>query len=563
MSKALTLSAVFAAAAAIGWVIGTPPSPSPKPILPKAEIPPRPDRKLTRAQVDADPAYDGALERIRTAATTKDRLQYTYDLAHSIPDEDVGKWLSGDLFKEGDLDLVAFFRSVLFGRYSAIDPADCAVIMMKNREPGAKAHLQRWAAGNSQAVLEIAAKTTDRQLRGSLLDVGLTELAKSDPAAALALLAKEPDTFVQLDGMMASISGANRQMVLDWADDPRRETHRDRARTSIAKAWFGQDFNGALAWAREQEDGAELISAGLYRLGLPLSGYLDKLGSLPPDLTVPALTKALKSGDDLDEWLNHDYEGKNGFTPAQAKAVRMSAIERLAFVDPAKALAALKVHGFPEKDDDFFISNINRGFDAMGGELQDSWNQFLKENGKTVLHGFNASSFKLNIPVPPVDAIKQVAENGSSTDTGFVGRWTREEMLQAIETLQSIPAEQLENFSQWATVDSDRSPIEFQAALLVEGAKKNTPFSDYAYAQMGNRMAEENPAAATTWAKALPTGNARDLVFRGITARMYGKDPAQVEKWLAEQDPIDRRAGEQVIHHIRTVHEGKEAQPSQ
>lgn len=504
-----------------------------------------------------DPAYTSALEKIRSATTTKDRLRFTEDLAHSIPDEDVEKWLTGNLFKEADASLVAFFRSILFGRYSSIDPTKCAVAMEKAKDPGLKAHLRRWAEGDHQAVLELASKSADVNFRRSLLEAGLTALAKTDPAAALAVIEQQGTDYVSLDEVMAVISGSNRQMLLDWADHPRQDNIRDEARGSIAKAWFQQDFNGALSWAKQQDDAKSLISQSLYTLGLSPSGYLDKIGSLPPELITPVLQKAIKSGRDLDAWLAYDYEGKAGLSTEQAKAVRTSVILRLAFVDTPKAFEALKIHGLPDRvtDRNEFINiagGMNQAFEAMGGTVLEEWKKILGEDAEDLPKFGNANAGKLNVPVPPADAVKQLAETGKVTDTGFITQWTREDMRQAIEAIPSIPAEQLGNLRE--RISSRNYPIEFQAAVLAEAARKDVKFYPYSYANLGYQMARGGPAAATEWAKALPEGKPRDLVIRGVTAHMQAVDPVQAGKWMEGLDAADRSAAEQVIHHLRTVH---------
>ena len=559
MNKAIILSTAFVASAAIAWMAAAPFAPPPRrQAAAKTEPPPRPTRTLTRAQVDADPAYNGAMEKIRTATTTKDRLQSAYDLAHSIPQEDLEKWLTGDLFKEEDARLVAFFRSILFGRYSSVDPVGCALAMEKSKEPGLRAHIKRWAEVDHQAVLELASKPGEQNFRRYLLEAGLGAMAGTNPKGMLAILEKERQTYLSFEDIMVGLAPPDRQMVLDWADDPRRENLRDDTRASIAKTWFQQDFNGALAWARQQEDAKSLIAPSLYNLGLSPSGYLDKIGSLPPELITSVLQKSLKSGEDLDAWLAYDYEGKAGLSEAQAKAVRLSAIGRMAFVDTAKALEAVKVHGLPDpaaNPHEFrtIVSDMNRGFEAMGGEVLEEWRTLLGDDGKRLTR-FGGGGMKLNFPVPPADAIKQLAETGKITDTGFIRRWTREEMRLAIETLPSIPAEQFDNLGKLVSGASEDARMEFEMAILAAAAQKNVSFPDYSSTRIGYQMARNGPTAATEWAKTLPPGRSRDRVIRGITAHMQAADPGQAQRWLEGLEPADRNAAEQVVHHIRTVH---------
>jgi hypothetical protein len=561
MNKAIPLSAAFVASAAISWMVASPSPPATDHRKGKSSaIPPRAPVKLTRAQVDADPAYQGALDKIRAATTTKDKLQSTYDLAHSIPDEDVGKWLEGNIFREDAVpDLVAFFRSVLFGRYSAIDPEKCAVAMSKHGERGLRPHLKRWAATDYQAVLALAAGTSERNVRGSLLEAGLCEQAKADPAAVLATLEREQETYVRMDDVIAALGASNRQMVLDWADHPRQERQRSSARNAVTLAWMEEDFNAALAWAKQQEDAASLLAYGLRKEELTSSAYLSKVGALPPDLLQSVLSGATKKGEYLDDWISYDYERKAGLTAEQAKIVRFTAIQRLAFVDTRKALEAVKLHGLPDRGGDpwrfrSMVSEMNRGFEAMGGEVLEEWKKILGEDAKGMASFPAFKGEALNFPVPPADAIRQMGETGKVSDTGFITRWSREEMDQAIEVLPSLTASQLENFNDLLDRSNGGAALDFHAAVLTEAARKKAAFSDFKYANVGYQLALRNVEDATRWAREMPEGHGRDLAIRGITAHVHAENPEQGGEWIDSLEPADRKAAEQVIHHIRTVH---------
>lgn len=561
MNKAIPLSVAFAASAAISWMVASPSAPSPEPRKADASAtPPRTPPKLTRAQADADPAYQGALDRIREATTTKDRLQLTYDLAHSIPDEDVEKWLSGNLFQQDENPaLVAFFRSILFGRYSAIDPAKCAVAMTKSGGSGLRPHLKRWAATDYPAVLALAAKTADRNHRNFMLEAGLREQAKTDPAGVLATLEREQESHVPLDDVIAAFGASNRQMVLDWADHPRQEMQRSMTRKAVARAWMNEDFNAALSWARQQEDAGALLTYGLRGQELTPSGILGKVGTLPPDLMKTVLAGATKRGEYLDDWISYDYEGKAGLTAEQAKTVRFSAMQRLTFVDARKALEAIKLHGLPDRGGEPWIfrsmvGEMHRGFEAMGGEVLEEWKKILGEDAKEMTRTPGSQGAPLNFPVPPADAIKQMGETGKVTDTGFITRWSREEMAQAIDTLPSLTTSQLENFNDLLDRSNGGAALEFHAAVLAEAAKKKASFNEFKYANVGFQLAQRNPANATRWALQMPEGSGRDLAIRGITAHMHADNPEQAEQWMSGLEPADRNAAEQVIHHIRTVH---------
>lgn len=561
MNKAIPLSAAFIASAAISWMVASPSSPTAEQRKEKSSvIPPRPPAKLTRAQVNADPAYQGALDGIRAATTTKDRLQFTYDLAHSIPDEDVGKWISGNIFREDENPaLVEFFRSILFGRYSVIDPEKCAVAMTKPGEKGLRPHLKRWAAADPQAVLALAARTSDRNHRAFMLEAGLCELAKTDPAAVLAILEREKDAYIHLDDVMAALGMANRQMVLDWADHPRQESQRSSAREAVTRAWMAEDFNAALSWAKQQEDAQSLLARGLRNLELPPSGVLSKVGTLPPDLLQVVMSGMIKRADHLDDWISYDYENKAGLTAEQARKVRLTAIQRLAFVDARRALEAVRIHGLPAMGEDAWevkstVREMNRGFEAMGGEVFEEWKKILGDDAQEMSSMPRSQGAPLNFPVPPADAIRQMGETGKVSDTGFITRWSRGEMNQAIEALPSLTVGQLENFNDLLDRSAGGPALEFHAAVLAEAAKKKASFSDFTYANVAFKLARRDPGAATNWARQMPEGTGRDLAIRGITAHMHADSPERAEKWMEGLEPGDRRAAEQVIHHLRTVH---------
>lgn len=561
MNKAILLSTAFIASAAISWIVASPGAPQPQRGTEQAATPPpRPQKKLTRAQVDADPAYQGALDKIRAATTTRDRLLLTYDLAHSIPDEDVEKWLNGSLFKENeDPELLRFFRSILFGRFSTIDPEKCAIALSKRGEIGLRGHAQRWAAEDHQAVLALAEKTSDTNARGTLMAAGLYEVAKRDPAALLPILERENLSYVRLEQVMTALNGAGRTMLLEWADHPRQEERRDNIRKSITETWMAQDFNAALAWAEKQEDARHLLPGALSRLGLTPSGYMDKVGNLPPDLLQPVLSAASKRGEDLHEWLAWDYEGKAGLSPEQAKKIRLSAIHRLAYTDTRKALEALKTYGMPDPDTDpvafrILISQTNRAFEAMGGEVLEEWKALLGPHADEALKTAYRPEPPLNFPVPPADAVREMGETGKTKDKGFLIRWSREELGQAIETLPTLTVPQLENLDDFVSRFNGGPEADFHAAILLEGARKDADFSRFSYANVGFRLAQQNTANATAWAHQMPEGRGRDLAIRGITAHLYGGGAGQAEKWMADLDPRDRKAAEEVIHHIQTFH---------
>src|SRR5690606_18260052 len=147
---------------------------------------------------------------------------------------------------------------------------------------------------------------------------------------------------IRLENVIAALGGANRAMVLEWADHPSRENRRSYYREAIVTAWVKEVFNAALAWAGKQEDAKSLLPPSLRSLGLSVSGYVDKVGSLPPEVLAAVLSSATKRGVDLDDWITWDYEGRAGLTADQARKVRFSAIHRQAYTDTRKALESIK-----------------------------------------------------------------------------------------------------------------------------------------------------------------------------------------------------------------------------
>ena len=200
------------------------------------------------------------------------------------------------------------------------------------------------------------------------------------------------------------------------------------------------------------------------------------------------------------------------------------------------------------------VREMNRGFEAMGGEVLEEWKKILGEDAKEMTSFPAMKGEPLNFPVPPADAIKQMGETGRISDTGFITRWSREEMAQAIDTLPSLTASQLENFNDLLDRSNGGAALEFHAAVLAEAAKKKAAFNEFKYADVGFRLAQRNPSTATRWALQMPEGDGRDLAIRGITALMHADGPEVAEQWIAGLEPADRKAAEQVIHHIRTVH---------
>lgn len=562
MNRSIPLFAAFSLAAAIGWILGNPSEPAVEDHGTSQTVPPRPkSARFAKVEFATDPAFKESLEKIRTATTTKDRLQFTIDLARSIPDQDVEKWVKGKLFKEPDPALEGVFNNILFGRYSQIDPKECVTTLARmNYAVGPYA--ANWAALNFRDVLALAKITPEKSLRTALRTAGIAEMAKSDPAGALTVLSEEPDDFQVLSEVIPSIAAANRQLVLDWADQQSQDSTRSSVREKVARVHFESDFNGALTWAKAQPDGQRLIAMGAQSLKLPPSGYLDRIGSLPPDWTAGILASARKLPEHYDQWLNYDY-AKAGLDAAQTRMVRMQVISRLAFLDPEKALAAAQTMVFgenvgsevgPSVSRNFsFYNDMNRAFEAQGGDIVDRWKAALGEEGRQALRSFPQTT-KINIPMAPDQAIHHLAAKDEILDSGFIQRWTHEELDVATTSIESVPPEQFENLYRLVDQPGEGVPVKLQSKVLTEAAKKDVKYSGSVYVDFAFKSAKDDPRAAADWTMALPEGYRRNFAVRGVAAQWNVRDPEAAKSWAKTLPPTEQKAAEEVIYHIHEKH---------
>jgi len=547
MNRVIPFASVFLASAAAGWMIAKPEPVARGPVS-SLPVPPRPKpQSVARTEANTDPVLLAAMEAIKSATTEKERKTATLNLAAQIPDEAIEKWVAARIFKNPDRTLEEMFYRSVCGRFAALEPERYFRLAANNPTAFVNyADIRIWAANDYAAVIALADTIVDDKAKRPIMSAGLAAMAKVDPNGALAKLEKYPDIYTGTQALK-EIAKTNPKLLLDWAEDKSDGTH-SWTRQIAAQGYFNQDFDAALAWAKQQAFGKELIRSVISERKMAPAEIVSKVGQLESDW-MNAILSPPRSPEYLEEWLNFDYQSV-GLTKSQGTLKRMKTIVEIVRDDPDKAFAAIEAYqeSIDSASNDSrrgWLHDMTEGFNLYGGEISQRWQATLKEEDlellkNVVVAGRSRNQVKPNVPLAPAEAIHHYATEKKMPDSGFIKRWTASDLALAVAAVPTVEEGKLNNLYNLVDSPGPSVPFELQAAILAEAAKRKLDFGDYQYVRLSYDYAEKDPQAAGAWSIALPQSEVREYTIRAAVTKWHEQDAPAALRWIESLPESDR-----------------------
>lgn len=492
---------------------------------------------------------------IQQAAAPEDRLRKILALASAVPVSEIPKWLDGGWFPHSEGFESTFFTELLLRRWELAEPLALAGWQMQTKSQDAEPILIRFANTDPEAVIALLEE------RGwSAINV-LSEIAKSHPALAL-------DRFMELISRDIGHSAAETNTasflyamarthpaILEGALGKLPAFWRASAENALVGQRLTDDFDEEIRELWNAPDGWMHFHNNLSR-----EGMADKLfGELP---NLPASWRqAIANGDwfiwnNSEKWWHADLEG-GGFTPEQARKIRMTALKRMSQYNPDKAIASMDVIELSANERADMLQQIMIPTTSDPEESAKLLKLLPTEEdrlaARTILN--RMTSF---VPIPPIDDPAEWLATFGTADpksSGFyqyrnmLRNWEPEKLSELAARIRDLPDDrklEVAGLLQTQSCDysTDDGPF-LQSESLRCLAEHPDKFPDIIQTTSTHavKLAQKNPAAATKWVRSLPVGEARQWAQKNLAAYWVQADPNAARHWLnslpkTEQSPV-------------------------
>ena len=514
--------------------------------------------RVRQAETSGPPAWARAsVTAVQHAAGPEDRLRQMLALANAVPVSEISLWLDGGWFLPCEGFEATFFTELLLKRWELADPLAMARWQMQTKPQDAERILTRFANTEPEAVIALL---KERPCGWIEINV-LAEMAKNHPAPAL-------DRFMEL--VSRDIGNRAVETNIDAFLSAIAQTHPAMLEAALGQfpAFVKTRAEDALVGQRLTDHFDEEIRKlwnhpdGWMRFSNNLSGggMADKLfGELP---NLPASWRqSIANGDwfiwnAAEKWWHSDLEG-GGFTPEQARKIRMTALTGMSRNNPDTAIAAMDDIELNAKERADLLQNIVLHSTRNPEETDRLLNLLASENdrrdARAILGRIN--SF---VPIPTVDdpaewlAAFGAADPKSSEFHQYknmLRQWEPEKLADLAARMRDLPDERKLKVAgslktQACDYSTDVQPfLQGESLRCLAGHPEQFPDLIQASSTHAVKWAQKDPAAASEWVRSLPAGDARQWAQKNLAAYWVQADPDAASHWLdslpkAEQSPV-------------------------
>jgi hypothetical protein len=535
----------FVAAAVVGWNLAGPAN-----IADGKSSAPANARsssgRVRPALESSPPAWaHGNLAAIQHAASPVERMRAIISLAQSVPLAEIPKWLDGGWFRPGEGFDSTFFNELLLHRWEQAEPLAMAQWRMRKNPPEAQSVLMRLAETDPEKVISLLKERPSGWIEIEVL----AEMTKFHPELAM-------DRFMELAlggmGMGEEESNAasfldalakNNPELLEAQLDQLTAYWSTRAKDALVGQRLIASFDVEIRKLWNEPDGWMRFANNISREGM-VDKLLGELANLPSSWRQSLSASDWMIWQNREKWWNADLEG-GGFTPEQAKKIRMTALARMTNDHPETAIQWLDAIELSAKERSAMIEKIfqwgSRTPEESAGLMQRLTTGEDRRAAQAMLDRRAANEETV---IPPVSNPGEWLEKFGTAEPrsdesrqyrNMLRTWEPAKLNELAARLRDLPDE---SRIKVATTLTERECDYSQISLHGEALRclAEHPAAHPKIIQKTSlhavKWALKNPAAASSWVGSLPAGAARQWAQNNLAACWAHYDLDASEQWL-------------------------------
>ncbi|MES2996158.1 MAG: hypothetical protein V4733_05040 [Verrucomicrobiota bacterium] len=559
LTPAARAGAVFAflAMAVVGWKTAAPPPPQAVVRSEPVVTAPKPVRHHGQRNSGVPEIVRQRMASIRALEAPEDRMRATIDLAKTLPVSEFDSWMTSRWFSTGRGFDLSLFNKILKERWENEDPEGYLTWKLRNNPRQAAATLASWATTEPDRLATYLKNHPDKKLQRE----AFAAIAGKNPALALQWLREMPASsrmeFAKTNGhdifgdIAKSSPGALAAALESLPDSLKLQAESaliaERLRTS-----FSDEFPKLLA----RPDGWKIFSASFYKVPGIGDKIFDQLGELP-DTWKASLGQnpySLINAASASKWLNADLEGL-GFSTRNAKNIRMTALGNMTEQQPEEALKMLGTLGLEADQRKNIVGAVFRNLagkpekvEALLPLIPDEERQYVREILAPAVQ--SAPIQKIDQPTEWLEKISS-HEGSPYQYLGMIREWSPEKMAELGNQFRALPGEQkmkvartFANYGSSLGNELAGDAVRYLVSQPLDSGNQTRGHIEQA-SKLVTRWAKEDPAAAGTWVRTLPAGEARLWAQKNLAASWARYNPAEAENWAnslpaAEREEVRR-----------------------
>ncbi len=552
----------FLAMAVVGWnLAGAPVPTSDEPAAePKNR---RADRETRRSKPTGPGTLVGKrLETIRAAGTQEARLRATFDLANSLSSSEIAAWLNGDWFTIRGGPERLLFRNILLARWRESDPDALLVWSFKNDTSAGRNVLALWTEKEPQRLIEFFKSHPDEvaELRA------LRNLAKAHPALALQRLQEMAGERISTKGADYSFDllrqlAEKSPSALEAALDSLPPAVRSQAESALCGQRLTTSFSTEIRALWDRPGGWKVFEANLSQ---ELQGKVfEELANMPPAWKASIAENYYNfiSEENAGKWLDADL-AELGFSAAQGKRLRLSALENLARKHPEETLKRMGGIDLNANARQSLISNM---FSSLGEEPEKAEALIARleseedrkharttldarKNGQTQAKAANPAEW-----MEKISAVDPKSAGNASQYFYQLGQWETGRLAELNQQFQAMSDDKKLQTAQVIAAGrrygDSNSPVTGEAIryLVVnpvprpEGQNNSDTDPLRMASEYASKLAIKDPDAASEWVGTLPAGDTKLWAQKNMAKNWAVYDPKAAGQWVASL-PVDARS---------------------
>jgi hypothetical protein len=576
--RRLTLpTAVFLAAAAVGWVVGgggedgqaADGGPG------HAESrPTRTARPFRNSPGSAIPSHcEQRLAVLRAARTPEDRWLASIHLARSLPVSEMEAWFDGEWFGDYHGMEENLFYRVCRARWLEEDPGGLLDYCLLRNSRHIGDSLGQWARRDPEGAMEWFEQLGRVEDRRKLMYSFGEQLAKENPTLALervmGFYKDAGNNRHALDQMITVLAAqAGESLKLASKDWPRvLQNSADRA---LARADLQRDFQAGLERLQDHPQGRKLFAQALSSGELEVS-VLDFAAELPEGWMdeVAQLGGYSLVRKDPERWLEADLAAL-GVGENAARNLRTTAANILAQKDPKSVLVMVSRGEFGEQERLGVLTGALRALAARDADGAREWIAQLSnprevEVLERAIEDAMQGRGSMNEQLEPKELLEMLADSSKREDWWRhyhrTMNWGGDEERKAREDFAALPDEQKAGVA--AVMTSHGSSygglFEFRADALSfmlahppaddgqEAGQRRPSDMIATTSKLATQWVAEDPVAAADWVRCLPAGEERSWATKNLAVHWAEYEPTAAAAWVRTLPKAERAELEKVL----------------
>ena len=491
------------------------------------------------------------MNAIRAAASPEDRLRAALALASTLPVSEFAAWLDGGWFNLPDGCEAVIFRKLLTDRWQREDPEGFALHGLKSSSNDFTFLLGSWPESDPQRVIGFFKEHPVPWLEMQALG----KIAAHHPALVLGRLQELIAAGASMNnvGMVFPALAKNSPAALEAMLNSMPASWRNSAESALVGQRLKDSFPEEIRRLWDLPDGWSLFQKAL-SMGDRRSAdqLLSELANIPPSWRGKIAENSFQFLNDSNagKWWSTDLEGQ-GFSAAQARQIRHTAVRQLSYQQPAAALKLLAQTELPDNQrrgliDQIFsrASNPEKAAPllALLGSEEDRQKAREAMAPRPVACGGGEPQVE-----SPAQWLEQAAALKQNDGDGFVSllsHWDENKIAEVSQGFRTLPDDQKRQVAIMLAghVAPYNCPIpalagdaiRYLAARPDAGNPSQNP--EVNSSQLASTLAVvwalKDPAAASAWVETLPAGETQSWARKNLAANWAQYDPDASGRWI-------------------------------